>query len=76
MIRDNDATANNTTLRVNRANAKALGLLAAGNTATDATITLGSGVTWDFDPSDDITSNQWEWDQNYCPSWSKLKNRH
>ncbi len=44
------------TLRINNANAKAVGLLAANNVATDATITFSSGFRsqFDFDRSNGI----------------------
>lgn len=53
---DNDGGANNTTVRMTFANAKALGLLAADNPDTDATITFSSNFAFDFDPSDGISS--------------------
>ncbi len=52
---DADATGNNRTLDVNRANAKALGLLADDALIADAEITFSSQFTWDFDPSDGLT---------------------
>jgi hypothetical protein len=51
---DNDGGANNTTVRINRANAKAIGLLAANDAAEDAAITFSSDFVFDFDPSDGI----------------------
>lgn len=51
---DNDGGSNNAFLDVNRANAKALGLLAGGDTARDATITFSSDFTYDFDRSDGV----------------------
>ncbi len=53
---DNDGDANNTTVRVANANARALGLLAP-SAAIDGSINFNStsGFTWDFDPSDGIT---------------------
>lgn len=52
---DNDADANNTIIDVNTANLKALGLL--GDTTTpDADIAFSTAFSWDFDPSDGITS--------------------
>lgn len=57
---DNDGGANNTTINVNAANAKALGLLPAGNAAVDASITFSSSFTWDFDRTDGITSNAFD----------------
>jgi Ca2+-binding RTX toxin-like protein len=54
---DNDGDANNTTIRVNRANAKALGLISANASGQDAMLILNnnSSLTWDFDPSDGIS---------------------
>jgi hypothetical protein len=52
---DNDGDANNTTVRINRANAKAIGLLAAADGASDGSISFSSLFTWDFDRSDGIT---------------------
>lgn len=52
---DNDGNANNTTLRLNRANAKALGLLSGSDAAEDASITFSTAYSWDFDPSNGIT---------------------
>lgn len=46
-----------TTMRMTRANAKAQGLLAANNSAVDATITFSTLFDWDFDPSDGIGAN-------------------
>lgn len=51
---DNDGGANNTSVRLNRANAKAIGLVAANDVAEDAAITFSSDFTFDFDPSDGI----------------------
>lgn len=57
---DNDGDANNTTIRLNTANAKALGLFTGNPTATDATITFSSlfASSFDFDRSNGIASNQ------------------
>jgi hypothetical protein len=51
---DNNASANNTTIRTTSANAKALGLLAANNPAVDGSISVNSTLTWDFDLSDGL----------------------
>ena len=53
---DSDGSANNTFFRVNSANAKAIGLLDANAPGEDASISFNSGVNFDFDPSDGITS--------------------
>lgn len=47
---DNDGDANNTTIRMNQANARALGLFAAVDGTTDATITFSSNFSFDFNP--------------------------
>ena len=52
---DNDGGTNNTTMRLSRANAKALGLIGAADASRDADITFSDQFTWDFDPSDGIT---------------------
>lgn len=52
---DSNGSANNTTLRLTNANAKALGLLAGNNSALDGSITFSSSYAWDFNPADGIT---------------------
>ncbi len=52
---DNDGDDNNRDLWVTRANAKAIGLVDAGDNAIDAEIAFSSKFTWDFDRSDGIT---------------------
>jgi PEP-CTERM motif len=62
---DNNASANNSSIRITNANAKALGLvpqastLACGNTC-DAGITFGSAFTWDYNPNDGITPGAYD----------------
>ncbi len=51
---DDNGGANNTSVRISTANAKAIGLIAATNAAQDAVITFSSDFTFDFDPSDGI----------------------
>ncbi len=51
---DNNGTGNNAFLDINRANAKALGLLAGNDAGTDATITFSSTFGFDFDAGDGI----------------------
>lgn len=51
---DNDGDANNSTIRLNTANAKALGF-AVPPDLIDAEITFSSGFSWDYDSSDGIT---------------------
>ena len=52
---DDDGGANNSNVVLTTANAKALGLRSATDTASDGAIVFNSGVPWDFDPSDGIT---------------------
>lgn len=59
-ILDNNFTTNNVYLDVNRANAKALGLLGSNNTSTDASIAFNSDFNFDFDRSDGISSNAYD----------------
>ena len=58
---DNDGDANNTTIRVSNANARALGLLAPSS-AVDGSINFNntSGFTWDFDQSNGITAGAFD----------------
>jgi hypothetical protein len=57
---DNDGDANNTTVRMTTANAKALGLLAGNNAAADASITFSSNFAWDFDRSNGIDGDKFD----------------
>lgn len=57
---DNNGTANNNTLDINTANAKALGLRTANNAASDGSITFSNLFTWDFDRSDGIASGAYD----------------
>jgi len=57
---DNDGGLNNTSIVTTRANAKALGLLSASAPASDGSIAFNSSFTWDFDPSDGITSGAFD----------------
>ncbi|HET6423306.1 MAG TPA: NF038122 family metalloprotease, partial [Planctomycetaceae bacterium] len=57
---DNNATGNNSTLDINTANAKAIGLLSASNSASDGSITFSSLFTWDFDRSDGIAQGAFD----------------
>lgn len=52
---DDDGDANNTTVQVKRANAKALGLIAANDAMVDGRIVFNSTRTWDFDRSDGVS---------------------
>lgn len=55
---DNNGSTNNTTLNINTANAKALGI--STTASTDASITFSSSFSWDFDPSNGITAGQYD----------------
>jgi hypothetical protein len=64
---DNDGSANNATIRMTNANAKALGLTpTAGNggglctASCDAGIQFGDAFTWDYDPTDGITAGSFD----------------
>lgn len=63
---DNNGSANNTSIRITNANAKALGLTptgaTTGNCATncDASITFGTAFTWDYNPNDGITAGAFD----------------
>ena len=57
---DNDGDANNTSVLLARANAKALGLIAANNSAVDARIQFNSGYNFDYDRTDGIASNAFD----------------
>lgn len=57
---DNDGDANNTTIRMTTANAKALGLLAGNNAAVDANIAFSTSFSWDFNPDDGITAGAFD----------------
>ena len=54
VVTDNNNSGNNLFLNVNRANAKALGLVAAHDAAVDATIAFNSAFSWDFDQTNGI----------------------
>jgi hypothetical protein len=55
---DNDGDANNTTIRMTNANAKALGLATTGT--SDASISFSNLFTWDFDRSNGITAGTFD----------------
>ncbi len=64
--RDNDTgfgnpnAVNNRSLNVNRANAKALGLLSDDGITADGDITFSDLFTWDFNPDDGITGGAFD----------------
>jgi hypothetical protein len=57
---DNNGDTNNTTLRFSTSNAKALGLVAGNDLASDGSIAFSTSFTWDFDPSDGIASGAFD----------------
>ena len=56
-VLDNNGSGNNRFLDVNRANAKALGLLAGNAAGEDAAISFSSNFSWDFDLGNGITGS-------------------
>ncbi len=61
-VYDSDDSANNYGLAITRANAKALGFtgLPGGDGAADASITFSSAFAFDFDPTDGIGDNSYD----------------
>jgi hypothetical protein len=57
---DNDCDANNKTIRLTWANARALGLTAASDSVVDGSVSFSNSFTWDFDPSDGINSDAFD----------------
>lgn len=57
---DNDGDANNSQMRISRANAKALGLIDAEDSSLDATIQFSDDFTWDFNPYDGINAGAYD----------------
>jgi PEP-CTERM motif len=63
---DNNGSANNSSIRMTNANAKALGLTPTaqlvGNCATacDASIAFATAFTWDYDPTDGISAGAFD----------------
>lgn len=55
---DDDGGANNQKLNISSANAKALGMLGANASGTDVQISFSSDFSFDFDPTDGISSGQ------------------
>lgn len=56
---DNNGSQNNSTIQVDASTAKALGL-DSGDEATDATISFDDTVNWDFDPTDGIAEDAYD----------------
>ena len=57
---DNNGNANNKTINMSTANAKALGLLKTNKKTPDASIAFSNSFQWDFNPSDGITAGQFD----------------
>lgn len=63
---DNNGSANNASIRITSANAKAIGLASAGSVvgvctiACDASIVFANAFTWDYNPNDGITSGAFD----------------
>jgi hypothetical protein len=57
---DNNCNANNSTIRLTTANARAAGLLAAHDPLIDGSVSFSSNFTWDFNPSDGIATNAFD----------------
>jgi hypothetical protein len=57
---DNNCNANNSTIRLTTANARAVGLLGANDPLIDGSVSFSSTFTWDFDPTDGVNSNAFD----------------
>ena len=57
---DNNNSNNNKVIHMTSANAKALGLLAGNNSASDASISFSTAFAWDFDSSNGITAGTFD----------------
>ncbi len=57
---DNNGSNNNSTIRLSRSNAKALGLIAGDNANKDGAITFSNSFSWDFDRSNGISSGSFD----------------
>lgn len=57
---DNDCDANNSTVRMTWANARALGLVPDSDTRSDGDISFSSLFAWDFNPADGITAGAFD----------------
>jgi len=57
---DNNCNANNSTIRMTSANARALGLTAARDNVSDGAISFSTSFAWDFDPTDGITAGSFD----------------
>ena len=57
---DNNCNANNKTIRLTTANAKAVGLLDAFAPLVDGSVSFSSSFTWDFNPDDGVTAGAFD----------------
>jgi hypothetical protein len=57
---DGDPNQNNLNMQITSANAKALGIRAAADPASDGSITFNSNFDWDTDPTDGIDPNLYD----------------
>jgi len=57
---DANCNANNSTIRLTSANARAVGLLDANNPLSDGSVTFSSTFTWDFDPTNGVNSDAFD----------------
>lgn len=57
---DANCNANNSTIRMTTANARAVGLLDANDPRSDGSVSFSSLFTWDFAPDDGIASNAYD----------------
>lgn len=57
---DNDCDANNKTIRLTTANARAVGLLDAHDPLSDGSVSFSSTFAWDFDPTDGVDANAFD----------------
>ncbi|MEX5745413.1 NF038122 family metalloprotease [Massilia sp. X63] len=57
---DNDCDANNSTIRLTWANARALGLVPDSDKRSDGNISFSSAFAWDFNPNDGVTAGTFD----------------
>jgi hypothetical protein len=57
---DANCNANNKTIRLTTANARAVGLLGANDPLVDGSVSFSTAFTWDFDPSNGINSDAFD----------------
>lgn len=57
---DNNCNANNSTIRLTTANARAVGLVDAFAPIIDGSVSFSSAFTWDFNPEDGITAGSFD----------------